>query len=92
MKSVEKTQEKGSSVETPAEYKVERILDKKIVGGKVFYFIKWFGYDIREATWEPTENLNCPKKIDDFEVVMKRVQSNLTSNSAEQVSYTSNLN
>ena len=69
----------------PVEYQVERILDKKIVNEKVHYLIKWVGYDLLDATWEPIDNLNCPRKIDDFELVMKRVQLRIDNAKAKEV-------
>lgn len=34
-----------------AEFIVEKILDKKIVEGEVFYYLKWKGFDETENTW-----------------------------------------
>ena len=49
-------------------YNVEKILDKKKVGGKVLYKVKWEGYDINQCTWEPLKNLfNVQKFINEFE-------------------------
>lgn len=34
-----------------AEFIVEKILDKKIQEGAVYYFLKWKGFDDTENTW-----------------------------------------
>ncbi|XP_063723766.1 chromobox protein homolog 1-like [Symsagittifera roscoffensis] len=72
-----------SESQTEVEYQVEKILDKRLgKDGKPEYHIKWVGYDLLDATWEPESNLSCPRKIDDFETVMKAVQLKL-----EQAAY-----
>jgi len=48
-------------------YTVEKIIKKKLVNGKIHYFVKWSGYSSKENTWEPLKNLNCPKLLDEFE-------------------------
>ncbi|XP_031616854.1 heterochromatin protein 1-like [Contarinia nasturtii] len=50
----------------PVEYEVERIDGKRINMGVVEYFIKWKDYPENENTWEPTENLACPKLIEEY--------------------------
>jgi len=36
---------------------VESILKKKTSKNKIFYLVKWEGYDVSESTWEPESNL-----------------------------------
>ena len=38
-------------------YEVEKILKKKYISGIPYYKIKWLGYSLKEATWEPSRNL-----------------------------------
>ena len=39
------------------EYEVEKIIDKRIINGKLEYKIKWVGYPMSQCTWEPIRNL-----------------------------------
>jgi chromobox protein 1 len=45
-------------------YVVEKILNKRFLeNGEMEYFLKWFGYEEDEATWEPEENVFCKDLI-----------------------------
>jgi len=60
-----------SDEEEEEEYSVEKILDKRVKGGKTEYLIKWEGYPDSENTWEPEDNLDCPDIISAFEAKNK---------------------
>jgi len=49
-------------------YEVEKIISKEIVGGKVFYQIKWLSWSSKHNTYEPIEHLGGAKEmIEEFE-------------------------
>lgn len=50
---------------------VEKILDSRLVAGKKQYYLKWIGYDDKDNSWEPVENLDCPELIEAFEAKRK---------------------
>lgn len=50
-------------------YDVEKILDKKLFDGKLYYLIKWVGYD--KPTWEIAKNCLCTDLIKAFEKSIK---------------------
>ena len=62
------------------EYIVERVTDKRInASGKVEYYMKWKGWDEKDNTWEPIENLtNCLHLVEEFE--KSRKQSQMATN------------
>lgn len=54
------------------EFEVYRVLDRKMVGGHIFYHIQWKHFLPKYNTWEPENNLHCDQMVKRFEE--KRVE------------------
>ena len=55
------------TIDKHEEYEVEEILDTKTIRGKRYFLIKWKGYPLHEATWEPISNLtHCREMLKEF--------------------------
>lgn len=50
--------------EKEKEWEVEKILQRGSINNMTHYLVKWVGYPLDEATWEPITNLdNCQHAI-----------------------------
>ena len=49
-------------------YEVEKIITRKNNGNNKLYLIKWFGYPIKDCTWEPISHLgNINSLVENFD-------------------------
>jgi len=55
------------------EWEVESVLDQRLRGRQLQYLVKWKGYPLEEASWEPASHLaNSQKAVRDFEARLQQ--------------------
>jgi len=55
-------------IEGQEEFKVEKIINKRMIRGKEKFLVRWKGYMAEEDTWENRENLeNAKELVEEFE-------------------------
>ena len=68
------------------EYSVEKIVDKQTaINGKISYLIKWKGYDDKDNTWEPIDNIYCKDLIEEFEKTYHHDEENGTVENLDEI-------
>ena len=55
------------------EYEMEKIVNHKKEDGKLYYLIKWKGYESHENTWEPEYHILDPKFLRDYKIAKNLV-------------------
>lgn len=66
--SEEEAQEESIEIDNEEIFEAEQILSKRERKGKIEYKVKWVGYPISQATWEPAENILSKKLLDSFKL------------------------
>ena len=72
-------------IEGEEEFKVEKILNKRLVRGKEKFLVRWKGYMAEEDTWENRENLkNAKELVEEFEKIYREEAEELRQQELEE--------
>ncbi|KAI1294797.1 Chromobox -like protein 7 [Halotydeus destructor] len=71
--SVSKATQLSATSEDSDVFVVEKIIGKRVLEGRVEYRIKWAGYPVEEATWEPIANIYDPGLVEAYEAKSRNV-------------------
>lgn len=64
------------------EFIVEKVVGKRIKDGKPEYLLKWKNFPHKQNTWEPEENLNCKKLLEQFAMEEQKKKPGQSTSSA----------
>ncbi|KAF1381124.1 hypothetical protein PFLUV_G00171270 [Perca fluviatilis] len=62
----EEQQPAAAAAAVKEEYVVEKVLERRVVKGRVEFLLKWKGFSDEDNTWEPQDNLDCPDLITEY--------------------------
>jgi len=72
-------------IEGEEEFKVEKILNKRLVRGKEKFLVRWKRYIAEEDTWENRENLkNAKELVEEFEKIYGKEAEELRQQELEE--------
>lgn len=59
------------------EYEVNKIIGRHTLRGKIYYYVKWKGYSIEQATYEPRANLaNAQQLLEAYDAAHPTLTNN----------------
>ena len=74
----------------PNRYEVDYLIDDRIMNGKPEYLVKWKGWELADATWEPTEHIESPSLITSYRR-MRNTERSVPPSSSSSSSSTPSL-